>query len=162
MLEPISKNSLTSISNRLRHWFGTPVRVMANGVDSMKMTALGAWAANELSQEGAETVEIIWFLGEPDIEILAKFPNDVIRGKSTGIPQRDKAVMTAVSQIIDGRSINLASDTPWWHVLDIPPTASSDEINLAYKTMAMNAHPDRGGSHEAMARLNKARDAALS
>ena len=35
------------------------------------------------------------------------------------------------------------------------------EISMRYKLAAMKAHPDRGGSHEAMAALNAARDAAL-
>lgn len=51
---------------------------------------------------------------------------------------------------------------PWWcDVLGVSPTATSAQINTAYKTKAKRAHPDRGGSEDAMKRLNIAKDAAL-
>lgn len=39
--------------------------------------------------------------------------------------------------------------------------ANAAEISMRYKLAAMTAHPDRGGSDEAMAALNLAREAAL-
>lgn len=51
---------------------------------------------------------------------------------------------------------------PWWcDVLGVSPTATSAQINTAYKSKAKRAHPDRGGSEDAMKRLNIAKDAAL-
>jgi curved DNA-binding protein CbpA len=41
--------------------------------------------------------------------------------------------------------------------LGIKPGASSDEIEAAYRQKARFAHPDAGGSTEAMQRLNDAR-----
>ncbi len=49
---------------------------------------------------------------------------------------------------------------PGWHdVLGVAPNASIDEIDAAYRAKAKAAHPDAGGSNEAMAILTKARDA---
>lgn len=48
----------------------------------------------------------------------------------------------------------------WWLILGVDPDASREEIDTAYKRLAQEAHPDRGGDAEAMAKLNMARDAA--
>lgn len=49
----------------------------------------------------------------------------------------------------------------WSDVLGVPPTATAEQIELAYRQAARKAHPDAGGSTEAMARLNAARDRAF-
>ena len=48
-----------------------------------------------------------------------------------------------------------------WTVLGLRPGAHVDDINEAYRLQAKKAHPDAGGSTDAMAELNRARDAAL-
>jgi hypothetical protein len=50
---------------------------------------------------------------------------------------------------------------PWWDVMGVKRDATLDEINAAYRTRANVAHPDNGGTHEAMTELNAARAAAL-
>lgn len=55
----------------------------------------------------------------------------------------------------------LPSGVPnWWDVLEVEPTATLEEAEKAYRRLAQLCHPDAGGTHEAMARLNAARDAA--
>lgn len=49
----------------------------------------------------------------------------------------------------------------WFEVLGVTPSASRDEINAAYRKLASANHPDRGGSAEAMAAVNQARDEGL-
>lgn len=44
----------------------------------------------------------------------------------------------------------------WRTVLDLPGTPSLDIVEMAYRAKARTAHPDNGGSHEAMAELNAA------
>ena len=51
---------------------------------------------------------------------------------------------------------------PWHEVLGVSPNASRVEIETAYRTKAKRAHPDAGGSNEAMSALTKARDDGLS
>lgn len=53
--------------------------------------------------------------------------------------------------------ISLPSNSPW-STLGICPGATRDEIEAAYRELAKQAHPDRGGSHELMAKLNAARN----
>lgn len=46
-------------------------------------------------------------------------------------------------------------------VLGVEPHATRNEIEYAYKRLAAQHHPDRGGSTDAMTRINTARDAML-
>jgi hypothetical protein len=48
-----------------------------------------------------------------------------------------------------------------WEVLGVPPNASREAVEAAFRSKAKAAHPDAGGSTAAMAELNAARDAAL-
>ena len=50
----------------------------------------------------------------------------------------------------------------WWSILDCEPSATAEEIDRAYKIKVRQVHPDAGGSHEAMRKVNLARDAARS
>lgn len=49
-----------------------------------------------------------------------------------------------------------------YEVLGLRPGASPDEVEAMYRVRAKSAHPDRGGSNEAMAELNSARDQLLT
>jgi hypothetical protein len=49
----------------------------------------------------------------------------------------------------------------WWEVLGVPRSSSREAVRQAYRTLASQHHPDRGGSHERMAELNAAQEAAL-
>jgi hypothetical protein len=53
-----------------------------------------------------------------------------------------------------------AGGVSWWDVLGVPVNASDEQITGAYRAKAMIAHPDKGGSDEAMAALNAAYRAA--
>lgn len=54
----------------------------------------------------------------------------------------------------------LPAPEQWWQVLGVAATAPAGEIDRAYRAKAREAHPDRGGSTAAMARVNAARDQA--
>ena len=54
---------------------------------------------------------------------------------------------------------HLLSSSPledWWKVLGIPVHATTEEIRAAYQKLASENHPDKGGSEEAMSRINRA------
>jgi hypothetical protein len=44
----------------------------------------------------------------------------------------------------------------YYEILGLSRTASIDEIKRAYRQRALASHPDRGGSHEAMLKVNEA------
>lgn len=54
-----------------------------------------------------------------------------------------------------------ASEDKPHEVLGVAETATHDEIEYAYRRIAQQAHPDKGGSDEHMAKVNAARDAML-
>lgn len=51
--------------------------------------------------------------------------------------------------------------TNWWEVLCVSRDAGAQAIAAAYRSLAAQHHPDRGGSAEQMAELNRARREAL-
>lgn len=55
----------------------------------------------------------------------------------------------------------LPAPEQWFQVLGVPAQASRDEIERAYRRLAMEHHPDRGGDAQQMARVNAAREAGL-
>jgi hypothetical protein len=50
----------------------------------------------------------------------------------------------------------------WSEVLGVVRTATVDDVEKAFKRLLPLAHPDRGGTNEAMAELNVARDRAIA
>jgi len=54
-----------------------------------------------------------------------------------------------------------AGGVSWWEALGVTVNATADQISAAYREKAKTAHPDTGGSHEAMALLNEAYRMAL-
>lgn len=59
---------------------------------------------------------------------------------------------------------NTVRTRSWREILGFPPGAIPDKdgIELAYRSKAKRAHPDAGGSNDAMAELNEARRQALA
>lgn len=51
-------------------------------------------------------------------------------------------------------------EKPWHQTLGVQPDCSFDEAKAAYRRLAANAHPDRGGSHSQMSEINSAWDRA--
>jgi len=52
---------------------------------------------------------------------------------------------------------NMSSEK-WQDILQVGNTYTPEECERHYKILAKDAHPDRGGSHDAMQKLNWARD----
>lgn len=48
-----------------------------------------------------------------------------------------------------------------WQVLGVPMQAARSDVDAAYRRLAMQHHPDRGGDQAEMSRINAARDAML-
>jgi DnaJ-domain-containing protein 1 len=48
-----------------------------------------------------------------------------------------------------------------WQILGIPPNADENRIEAAFRALALQHHPDRGGSTAKMAELNRARELAM-
>lgn len=66
-----------------------------------------------------------------------------------------------VEQAFTGFVALPAPEQPW-QVLGVSSHATRDEIETAYRRLAMQHHPDRGGDEREMARINAARDTLLT
>ncbi len=69
-------------------------------------------------------------------------------------------VSEGVEQAFAGHAALPPPKTPW-QVLGIPEGSNEIIIRQAHRKLATLAHPDNGGSDDAMAELNRARDEAL-
>jgi curved DNA-binding protein CbpA len=49
----------------------------------------------------------------------------------------------------------------WWEVLGVPAGASPSEIRAAFRNLASQHHPDKGGDPRRMAEINEAYAKAL-
>lgn len=56
---------------------------------------------------------------------------------------------------------HIVAEASWWDVLGVLASASIDEIKGARDRLALRNHPDTGGTHDAMARINRAFDRAM-
>lgn len=48
-----------------------------------------------------------------------------------------------------------------WEVLDLPPSASAEEVKRAYRKKALETHPDRGGNEAAFREVQRAYELAF-
>ena len=51
---------------------------------------------------------------------------------------------------------------PWWEVLGVHMHATPEAINAAFRKLASEAHPDKGGTTDRMAEINRAREEGLA
>ena len=56
----------------------------------------------------------------------------------------------------------LVAGENWWDVLECRPDATREIIEAQYRTRIRTAHPNIEASHQAMTRLNVARDQAVA
>lgn len=59
------------------------------------------------------------------------------------------------------KALAAQNDRRWWDVLEVRPDATRDAIEANFKRLLRDKHPDAGGSHEAMAELNIARQQSM-
>lgn len=59
------------------------------------------------------------------------------------------------------RALPAPAGKSWWEVLGVSRDADADTIRSAYRSLSSAAHPDKGGSADRMAEINRARDEAL-
>lgn len=94
-----------------------------------------------------------WRTVAENIWALAKHI-DALRGM-------DRWGVGSVEQAFGGYAALPPSADDWWLVLEIPRASTVGQIEAAFRDKAFKAHPDRGGDHALMSRINAAREAAL-
>jgi hypothetical protein len=59
------------------------------------------------------------------------------------------------------KALTATAGRDWWNVLEVNRNCSRETIDSNFKRLLRDRHPDAGGSHDAMAELNAARQRAL-
>jgi len=72
----------------------------------------------------------------------------------------DRYGVGTMEQAFAGYAALPAAAEDWHLILGVRPAATLDDVEAAFKTLARKHHPDAGGSVDAMARLNRARELA--
>jgi len=83
-----------------------------------------------------------------------------IAGHIEAIRAQDRYGVGSIEQAFAGYTALPPAASDWWIVLGVPRTATLDQVDDTFKQLARTHHPDAGGSHEQMARIAAARDAA--
>jgi hypothetical protein len=83
-----------------------------------------------------------------------------IAGHIDSIRASERYGVGTMEQAFAGYAALPASPHDWWIVLGVTQDATSAQVDDAYRRLARASHPDHGGSHDQMARINAARDEA--
>jgi hypothetical protein len=76
-------------------------------------------------------------------------------------PVRTGDTEFAAARLPSGEEDAVAAAPPPHEVLDVAPDAPETIVEGAYRAKVQQAHPDKGGSAEALKRVNRAREAML-
>lgn len=122
--------------------------------------------------QGAEHICGRWNARSRLLEIVLTFPNGSVR--MTG--RLGVNPVAAAVAFLDHRPLDQppedepppaeehvsATKAPtkksWWEILGVQETATAQEVTIAYRRKAMEAHPDRGGTDQRMAEVNAAKE----
>lgn len=131
-------------------------------------------ADQPLNRDGTPTLRRTW--GDPGIAVYFKrkgrqvvlacdqylLPHDNMRAIGKTVEAMRGIERWGASDMLDRAFTGfeaLPAPEQWWQVLGLTEGATSEQIDRAWRQKAREAHPDRGGTDGAMARLNAARDA---
>lgn len=123
-----------------------------------------AWSAFARAYDDHEHIRAALVRWESDALDLLEDPKTFWNWKQFSVPSPwgDRAYSAWV-EANDRRVANLAPrGVPCFVALGLTFPSTVAEIQAAYRRLAVEAHPDRGGSNEAMAALTRARATALS
>jgi hypothetical protein len=120
--------------------------VLESGVRSSSVTAKACEVLEEMLRLAVAV---------PDVRERLQLLIDVLAAHVhvSGALEGRLAALKASARSLAGPS---AVSPQWWVVLNVPPDAALEDIERAGKRLAKLRHPDLGGTHEQMTRLNAA------
>ena len=83
-----------------------------------------------------------------------------IAGHIAAIRMQERYGVGTLEQAFAGYATLPPAAVDWWSVLGVSREATRDQVDAAYRAKARSAHPDVGGSHDEMTKINAARDEA--
>jgi hypothetical protein len=85
-----------------------------------------------------------------------------IAGHIQAIRAQDRYGVGTLEQAFAGYAALPPTAADWWQVLEVSQSATAEQIEAAFRTLARKHHPDVGGDHATMAKLTEARRLALA
>jgi hypothetical protein len=157
---------LSAMTRTGRQWRTTDIILSTN----IRYTASGARDQSVSRKDPADAGVALYFNLDRRPHVLACDRWDTVADNIAAIAAHIEALrgqerwgVADLAQAFAGHTALPSNTGPapeqWWQVLDVPATATAAEIEAAWRAKAKTAHPDAGGSHAAMSRLNAARDA---
>lgn len=143
----------------------------------------GAGVRIEVALWGGGDYEVLWFLRSPAVTIRFGTPEGPVSLTVEDQPTREDALAAAAillrrARLAEERAARdragspedgtvpdeppQATGEPWRDTLGLGPSDGLREAEAAWRALARRHHPDVGGSAEAMAAINRARDEARS
>jgi hypothetical protein len=114
-----------------------------------------------------DTGAAVYFLLKNQPRCLACDSYDTVAGNIAALAAHidalrriDRYGVGTLDQAFAGYTALPPSSVEWWLVLGLQRHASIDDVERAFREKARAAHPDVGGSHQAMSMLTEARTAA--
>lgn len=141
--------------------------------------ALAKFVLHQLRPFGAVSINASWMTRADQLELhvdleftsvvyrgsLGTNPQEIVDGMAAyldSIPRPEEVPAPEVEQEPAAEEVAAAEPARrWWHILGISPNADRREISIAFRKLAMEYHPDKGGDQARMAEINAARDEAM-
>lgn len=124
-------------------------------LQSAVIAAFGCSDIKELKQHEAFKLATVG----RDLNLRKKGAWVVLYREWVGVPENERH--EEGTNCING--IDVLKNFRPWHVFELDSkTASPDDINLAFRRLAQQYHPDKGGDREVFERLQKMRDSLLA
>lgn len=88
-----------------------------------------------------------------------KMIKELIRNAQVGALKNLRAELDRMINKLASQDTKDMGDLDPFKILGVSPNATKDEVQKAYKKKAAEVHPDKGGSHENMIKVNAAKEA---
>lgn len=134
-------------------------------------TGLSSSTGSQLGKIGDPGVAVYWKQGDKPERVLAVDRYDTVADNLAAIAATLDAMRAierhggavVLNRAMEGLTALPAppSERPWWQILGLREDATIDQIKAAHREGVKRIHPDAGGSGEAMALINRARDIGL-
>lgn len=150
----------TRLFDELRRLEATGITLSTN----VKPSRSGAILARDVEKRLAEPGAAVYFTLKRQSRCLACDRYATLAGNLAAIAAHiaalraiDRYGIGTVDQAFAGYAPRLQAASVDWHiVLGVPPSATLERAETAFTALARTAHPDAGGTHEAMSRLTEA------
>lgn len=130
----------------------------------LPLVAVAVWALVRLGRQGEKAGRGHWRISATVLSgvllaggVLALSRGSWVLGTGLAGASLYLALASRIRSILP-KSADDLTDAEARAILGVGPTATADDINIAWRRLMVRAHPDQGGTEGLAARVNAARD----